>query len=69
MPLILKRFKNGYNYGDNLKNESKKLDMIVKQNFLRKDLEAKKDEKHLEGGIKLSMKKFDKKIKQKIRDF
>jgi hypothetical protein len=69
MPLILRKFKNGYNYGDNLRNESKKLDLIIKQNFKKKDFEAKKEEKHFEGGIKNSLNKFNKKIKQKIRDF
>jgi len=63
MPKIATSFKNGYNYGDNIKKQSKKLEEIIKKNFLQKDMQAKKEEKHLEGGIKLSLKKFDKKIK------
>lgn len=69
MPILLRSFKKGYNYGDNLKNESKKLEEIVKQNFIKKDNLMKKEEKFLEGGIKHSLNKFNKKIKQKIRDF
>jgi hypothetical protein len=69
MPLILRSFRNGYNYGDSLKNESKKLEKIVKQNFINKDKQLINEEKFLEGGIKHSIKKFDQKIKKKIRNF
>jgi hypothetical protein len=69
MPILLKSFKKGYNYGNSIKNESKKLEEMVKQNFIKKDMQNKKDEKFLEGGIKHSLKKFDQKIKKKIKDF
>jgi hypothetical protein len=69
MPLILRSFRNGYNYGDNLKNESKKLEKMVKQNFINKDNKLINEEKFLEGGIKHCLKKFDHKIKKKIRNF
>lgn len=69
MPILLKSFKKGYNYNDSIKHESKKLEEIVKQNFIKKDMQNKKDEKFLEGGIKHCLNKFNKKIKQKVKDF
>jgi hypothetical protein len=69
MPILLRNFKKGYNYGNSIKNESKKLEQIVKQNFIKKDNLLKQEEKFLEGGINNSIKKFNKKIKQKVKDY
>lgn len=69
MPILLKSFKKGYNYGNSIKHESKKLEEMVKQNFIKKDNQMKQDEKFLEGGVKHSLNKFNKKIKQKVKDF
>jgi len=69
MPQILRKFKNGYNYDNDIKKTSKDLEMMVKANFKKKDAELEKDEKKMEGGIKQSMKKFDKKVREKIKNF
>ena len=68
MPKILRKFKNGYNYDNDIKKTSKELEEMVKANFKKKDEQLIKEDKKLEGGIKHSMKKFDKKIREKINE-
>jgi hypothetical protein len=68
MPVNLKKLKNGYNYENDFKNTSKQLELIVKNNFKKKDYLLKEHQKHYEGGIIGSLNKFDKKIKEKIKN-
>jgi hypothetical protein len=67
MPLLAKKLKNGYNYQDNIKHESKALMDAISGNLRAKNNNAIKEEKppEVEGGIKRHIKTFDKKIKQK----
>jgi hypothetical protein len=69
MARIKKSFKKAFNYDNDLQNNAKKLEQIVINNFRKKDLIAKNEEKHIQTGIGGSLVKFDKKIKQKIKDY
>lgn len=69
MARIKKSFKNAFNYDNDLQNNAKKLEQIVKNNFIKKDFIAREEKKYLETGIGGSIKKFDKKIKQKIKEY
>ena len=69
MARIKKSFKKAFNYDNDLQNNAKKLEQIVLNNFRKKDIQAKNEEKHVETGIGGSIKKFDKKLKQKIKDY
>jgi hypothetical protein len=68
MARIKKSFKKAFNYDNDLQNNAKKLEQIVINNFRKKDLIAKENEKHVETGIGGSIKRFDKKIKEKIKN-
>jgi hypothetical protein len=69
MARIKKSFKKVINYDNDLQNNAKKLEQIVINNFRKKDIILKNDDKHLQTGIGGSLIKFDKKIKQKIKDY
>jgi hypothetical protein len=69
MARIKKSFKNAFTYNNDLQNNAKKLEQIVINNFRKKDIIAKNEEKHIQTGIGGSLIKFDKKIKQKIKDY
>jgi hypothetical protein len=68
MARIKKSFKNAFTYGNDLQNNAKKLEQIVLNNFRKKDIQAKNEEKHIQTGIGGSIKRFDKKIKEKIKN-
>ena len=69
MARIKKSFKNAFTYNNDLQNNAKKLEQIVINNFRKKDIIAKNEEKHIQTSIGGSLIKFDKKIKQKIKDY
>jgi hypothetical protein len=68
MARIKKSFKKAFTYDNDLQNNSKKLESLIINNFKKKDLIAKETEKHIETGIGGSLKRFDKKIKEKIKN-
>ena len=68
MARIKKSFKKAFNYDNDLQNNAKKLEQIVLNNFRKKDIQSKNEEKHVETGIGGSIKRFDKKIKEKIKN-
>lgn len=68
MARIKKSFKKAFNYDNDLQNNAKKLEQLVINNFRKKDIHAKENEKHIEQGIGGSIKRFDKKIKDKIKN-
>lgn len=68
MARIKKSFKKAFTYDNDLQNNSKKLESLIISNFKKKDLIAKETEKHIEQGIGGAIKRFDKKIKEKIKN-
>jgi len=68
MARIKKSFKKSFTYDNDLQNNAKKLELLVINNFKKKDVIAKENEKHIDGGIGGSIKRFDKKIKEKIKN-
>jgi len=67
MPILLKSMSRGYYSKDSIKRESKDLMSIIESNLRKKNTEAEKEEKPLEGGAKRQLQKFDKKIKSKAK--
>ena len=69
MPLLALKNKKNYYYRNDLKNNSLILESIIKNNFKKKDEYNKINEKYIEGGMKKYIKKFDKNLKKKIKDY
>jgi hypothetical protein len=63
MPQVYGKFKNGYNYGNDLQNESKKLIELIQENTRKKEQEG--ESQFYTGGFHSKMKAFDEKIAKK----
>jgi len=69
MPRIKKSFKKSITYDNDLNRVAKKLETIVQNNLKKKDELLKSEEKHVQRGIGGALVKFDKKLKEKIKDY
>jgi hypothetical protein len=60
MPQVYGKFSRGYNYGNDLQNESKKLIEMIQENTAKKEREG--ESQFYTGGFHAKMKAFDEKI-------
>jgi hypothetical protein len=66
MPSLLKSISKGYYNQDSIKRESKDMMAIIEQGIKKKNADAEKEDKIIDGGaVKRQLKKFNKTIKSK----
>jgi len=66
MPNLLKSVSKGYYRQNSIKRESKDMMAIIESNLKKKNADAEKEDKIIDGGsVKRQLKKFNKTIKSK----